>query len=536
MNENNSILIGGNTQKTVRLPLSMANRHGLIAGATGTGKTSGMRLLAEGFSKAGVPVFLADMKGDVSGMALPGEYSSKIEERLGPCQMTKEDWKGQGFPVRFWDVFGKKGIPVRATISELGPLMLSSLLDLSDAQQGVLTILFKAADDKGWELIDWKDLKSMISYLKDNRQELSDQYGQISSQSLNALQRSLLELENQGADNLFGEPSLNIEDWMTQTDGMGTINILEASELSENPMLYAMFMLWMLSEVYETLPEAGDLDKPKLVFFFDEAHLLFDDAPKALIDKINQVVRLIRSKGVGIYFISQAPSDLPDSVLSQLNNRIQFALRAYTPKEQKALKAAAQSFRPNPDFDTAQAIGALGTGMALVSVLEEKGVPGIVEQITIAPVESGFKALSDQQLNLISTRDPMMTDYLDEIDRFSAFEALTQQKEQEQENEEKKPASKTKTRRVEDNRRDVKETTRSTRSAKATASKRATKQSSGLEKSVKRAANSAARSVGRDIGRSITRNVLGNSKSAASKAASNFAGNLLGNILGDLFK
>ena len=355
--------------RPIYLEPGMANRHGLIAGATGTGKTVTLKVLAESFSDMGVPVFLADIKGDLSGMCLPGCENKHIRRSIDTMNITGFDYTA--YPVRFFDVYGKQGHPVRTTISEMGPELLSRLLGLNETQSGVLRIVFRIADDKGLLLIDLKDLRSMVQYVGDNAKEYKLTYGNIASQSVGAIQRALLQLEDEGGDIFFGEPALDIADWIDWAeDGRGVMNILECQELFQHPLLYATFLLWMLSELYEMLPEAGDLDKPKLAFFFDEAHLLFKDAPKALVEKVEQVVRLIRSKGVSVWFITQNPSDIPDSVLGQIGNRVQHALRAYTPNDQKALRAAARSFRVNPAFDTEEALQALGVGEALVSVLD----------------------------------------------------------------------------------------------------------------------------------------------------------------------
>ena len=371
-------------EKPIYLEPSMANRHGLIAGATGTGKTVTLKVLAESFSDMGVPVFLADIKGDLTGMCLPGEENKHIRRSIDTMGITGFDYTA--YPVRFFDVYAKQGHPVRTTISEMGPELLGRLLGLNDTQSGILRIVFRIADDQGLLLLDLKDLRSMVQYVGDNAREYKLTYGNISSQSVGAIQRALLALEDEGGDLFFGEPGLDLADWMDwDGDGRGVMNILECQELFRHPLLYATFLLWMLSELYEMLPEAGDLDKPKLAFFFDEAHLLFNGAPKALVEQVEQVVRLIRSKGVSVWFITQNPADLPDSVLGQIGNRVQHALRAYTPNDQKALRAAARSFRVNPAFNTEEVLQALGVGEALVSVLDEKGTPTIVDKAGILP-------------------------------------------------------------------------------------------------------------------------------------------------------
>ena len=389
------LLIARTLEKELYLLPAMANRHGLITGATGTGKTVTLQKLAESLSEIGVPVFMADVKGDLTGVAQEGTASEKLLERLKNIGIT--DWTPHGNPVVVWDIFGEKGHPVRATVSDLGPLLLSRLLNLNDVQSGVLNIIFRIADDQGLLLLDFKDLRAITQYIGDNAKSFQNQYGNISSASVGAIQRGLLTLEQQGAEHFFGEPMLEIKDWMrTDSSGKGIINILSSEKLYQMPKLYAASLLWMLSELYEQLPEAGDLEKPKLVFFFDEAHLLFNDAPQVLLDKIEQVIRLIRSKGVGVWFVSQNPSDIPDNVLGQLGNRVQHALRAFTPKDQKAVKAAAQTMRANPAFDTEAAIQALGTGEALISFLDAKGSPSVVERaMVIAPAAKGQSVAVD---------------------------------------------------------------------------------------------------------------------------------------------
>ncbi|PHQ69624.1 MAG: ATP-binding protein, partial [Sneathiella sp.] len=365
------------------LPLKWGNRHGLIAGATGTGKTVTLQILAEGFSNAGVPVFLADAKGDLSGLCRPSAKEDFLVRRAELIGLSPE-YAGQTFPAVFWDLFGKQGHPIRTTISEIGPLLLSRMLELNDTQEGVLNIAFRVADEQGLLLLDLKDLRALLNTVNKQRAEISAEYGNVSPQSIGAIQRSLLRLENQGAGNFFGEPALDLKDFMrVDEDGRGAINILAADALMNSPRLYGTFLLWMLSELFEEMPEAGDADRPKLVFFFDEAHLLFKDAPKALLEKVEQVVRLIRSKGVGVYFVTQSPGDIPDSVLGQLGNRIQHALRAFTPKQKKAIRLASQTYRPNPAFDVEQVITTLGVGEALISTLENKGQPSIVQRTLI---------------------------------------------------------------------------------------------------------------------------------------------------------
>jgi uncharacterized protein len=401
----------------------MANRHGLIAGATGTGKTVTLQTLAECFSALGVPVFMADVKGDLSGMSQAGGGNAKVDARVQMLGLT--DFKPQASPVTFWDVFGKKGHPVRTTVAEMGPLLLARMLNLNEVQGGVLNSIFKIADDKGWLLLDLKDLRSMSQHAAEHSAEYQTEYGNISAASVGALQRALLQLETEGGDLLFGEPALNLDDMMqTDSQGRGVINILASDQLFNSPRVYATLLLWLLSELFERLPEVGDLEKPKLVFFFDEAHLLFTDAPQALLTKIEQVVRLIRSKGVGIYFVSQNPLDIPDLVLGQLGNRVQHALRAFTPRDQKAVKSAAETFRTNPKVDVATAITELGVGEALVSFLDEKGVPTPVERAFICPPQSRIGMATDAERAAIITSSLVQGVYEKQVDRESAYEIL----------------------------------------------------------------------------------------------------------------
>jgi DNA helicase HerA-like ATPase len=402
---------------------NLVNRHGCITGATGTGKTVTLQVIAEALSGIGVPVFMADVKGDLSGLAQAGAPSPKMDERLKMLGMAAPQWAA--CPVTFWDVFGEQGHPVRATISDLGPLLLARMLNLNDTQEGVLQLVFKIADDNGWLLLDTKDLRAMLQQVGDNAGDYRTSYGNISAASIGAIQRSLIAIEEQGGDQFFGEPMLNIDD-LLQTDaaGKGVINILAADKLMHSPRLYAVFLLWLLSELFEQLPEVGDLDKPKLVFFFDEAHLLFNDAPKPLLEKIEQAVRLIRSKGVGVFFVTQNPLDIPDTVLGQLGNRVQHALRAYTPRDQKAVKAAADTFRPNPALDTAQVITELGVGEALVSFLDDKGRPNIVERAFILPPASRIGPLDLAARNAAIAKSVVAGVYEQAVDRESAHEII----------------------------------------------------------------------------------------------------------------
>jgi DNA helicase HerA-like ATPase len=458
----------------------MANRHGLIAGATGTGKTVSLRVLAENFSTIGVPVFMADIKGDLSGLPLPGGENPKVTERVQ--KLGFKDFNFGGYPAVFWDVFGEQGHPVRTTISEMGPLLLSRILNLNEIQSGVLNIVFKVADDSGLLLLDLKDLKAMAQFVGDNAEQFKTQYGNISAASIGAIQRNLLTLEEQGGDKFFGEPALNLQDFM-QTDkaGKGMINVLTADKLMQSPRLYATFLLWMLSELFEQLPEVGDPQKPNLIFFFDEAHLLFDDAPKALVDKIEQVVRLIRSKGVGVYFVTQNPLDLPETVLGQLGNRVQHALRAFTPKDQKSVKAAAETFRANPKLNVAKAITELEVGEALVSVLDEKGSPTIVERAFICPPHSRLSPLTPEERHRFVRDSVIYGHYEKAVDRESAYEKLKAKAEQMQ----------------------------AASSQEETRKRRAAQPKSQTEQLLGAAVKSAAHAIGSQLGRQIIRGVLG---------------------------
>lgn len=462
----------------------MANRHGLITGATGTGKTVTLKVLAESFSALGVPVFLADIKGDLAGLAVKGAANPKVEERA--AQLALSDFSYESFPVQFWDLFGEGGHPVRTTVSDMGALLLSRILGLNETQSGVLSIIFRIADDKSLLLLDLKDLKAMLQYVGENGKEFTLTYGNISKQTIGAILRSLIALEDQGGELFFGEPALDIMDWMkTAYDGRGYINILHSVKLYQSPALYSTFLLWMLSELFEALPEAGDLDKPKMVFFFDEAHLLFNDAPKSLLEKIEQVVRLIRSKGIGVYFITQNPMDLPQNVLNQLGNRIQHALRAYTPAEIRNVAAAAESFRPNPAFDTATVITELATGEALISCLDEEGRPCVVERAFVLPPQSQFGAIDDATRAKIMEASAVNGKYEREEDRESAFEQLQDWKRKEMEATERAH----------------------TVSGKKSSSRGYTRQTP-LEK----ATNAVFSTVGREVGRTLIRGILGSLK------------------------
>jgi DNA helicase HerA-like ATPase len=474
-----ALLIAQGENEVSILP-RMANRHGLIAGATGTGKTVTLRVMAEQFSKIGVPVFMADVKGDLSGIAKPGGDRPDFAKRAK--QLGVPDFFFEGYPAVFWDVFGKQGHPVRTTISEMGPLLLSRVLNLNEIQSGVLTLIFKIADDNGMMLLDLKDLRAMTQFVGDNADKFKTEYGNISTASIGAIQRGLLAIEEQGGDIFFGEPALNLEDLM-QTDaaGKGVVNILVADRLLQSPKLYATFLLWMLAELFETLPEAGDPEKPKLVFFFDEAHLLFNDAPKALEERIEQVVRLIRSKGVGVYFVTQNPLDVPETVLGQLGNRVQHALRAFTPRDQKAVKTAAETFRANPGLDTAKVITELGVGEALVSVLDEKGAPTPVERAFVCPPRSRLAPLSPEERAEIIKGSILFGHYEKTVDRESAYEKLKQRTAEERAQEPEAAARRGK----------------------------AAEPQSETAKMLGAMAKSAAHAIGSQIGRQIIRGVLG---------------------------
>lgn len=494
MLKDGQILVGIGNREVFILP-EMANRHGLIAGATGTGKTVTLKVMAESFSSVGVPVFLADVKGDLSGCCKPGEANDSINARLTKLGIDPQTFPYTRFPTRFWDVYGKAGHPVRTTVSEMGAMLLARLLDLTNVQAGVLSIVFRIADDKRWLLTDLKDLRAMVAYVSDHAQEFLNEYGNVSRQSAGAIQRALLQLEDAGGTSFFGEPNIQLEDWIKcDDDGKGFINILNSEKLFQSPLLYSTFMLWLLAELFEQLPEVGDVEKPKLVFFFDEAHLLFKDAPKALLEKIEQVVRLIRSKGVGVYFITQQPADIPESVLAQLGNRVQHALRAYTPSEQKAIRAAANSFRANPEFDTAEVLQQLGTGEALVSFLDRKGVPEIVEQAIILPPQSFMGKIEEERLHAEIEADRMFGIYEEPFDRRSAYEILMEQK-QKAEQEEADKASRNETKKKEEE-------------IASTKKKKSSKAGSTFNK----VASSTINSIGREIGRSIARGLLGTIK------------------------
>ena len=429
MFQDSKVYLGKSGEEKVFIYPQMSNRHGMIAGATGTGKTITLKVMAEAFSDCGVPVFLADVKGDLAGMCMPGTETEDMAARLDRFGLRGEGFAFQNYPATYWDVYGEKGLPLRTTVSEMGPLLLARILQLNDTQEDVLSVVFKIADDEGLLLVDTKDLRSMLQYVSENSKDYSLRYGNIAKVSIGAIQRAVIALEEQGGELFFGEPALNIEDWLhTDENGRGRIQILDCQKLILNPTMYSTFLLWMLSELYETLPEVGDADRPKIVFFFDEAHLLFDMASKSLLQKIEQVVKLIRSKGVGVFFITQNPSDIPNGVLAQLGNKIQHALHAYTPAEQRGIKAASDSFRANPEFDTAQALQNLGIGEALVSVLDQQGIPTVVQKVNILPPQSQMGAIDDFTREAQIKADPLYASYAEMYDRDSAYEFLERMK------------------------------------------------------------------------------------------------------------
>ena len=489
----------------------MANRHGLIAGATGTGKTVTLQVLAESFSQAGVPCFMADMKGDLSGISQAGAMSGFIEKRC-PEFFPAEPVEGEedaprttfnpqlfhGCPTRFFDVYGEQGHPLRATISDMGPQLLARLLSLNETQTGVLNIVFKIADDRGLLLIDMKDLRLMLDYVAKNSKEFTTTYGTVSSVTVGAIQRALLALEAEGADQFFGEPAFNVFDFIQTEGGQGVMNVLAADRLMLNPKLYSTFLLWLLSELYTQLPEVGDLELPKLIFFFDEAHMLFKDTSKALVDKIEQVIRLVRSKGVGVYFVTQSPDDIPEAIAGQLGNRILHGLRAYTPKEQKAVKAAAQTFRTNPSFNTEDAILELGTGEALVSLLDEKGAPSIVERAKILFPLSQIGAITDEQRANIIRSSRLYGIYDKSFDRESAYEVLVEEQKQAEKRAQKEAEEEAKRKEKEAKEKE-----------KAKASKSSSKKKSTTRKAAEKAINTTATTFGRQLGKSIFRSILG---------------------------
>ena len=505
--------------KNLYLLPNMANRHGLIAGATGTGKTITMKVMAESFSDLGVPVFFSDVKGDLSGMLCPGADTEDMRGRIARFGLDSFSFKA--YPTRFWDIFGECGHPVRVTISEMGPQLLARLLGLTDVQAGVLSIVFKVADEQGLLLLDLKDLRAMLQYVGDNRAEFTTTYGNVSTASIGAIQRALLTFEDEGGEAVSGEPSLDIRDWMrTDIDGRGFINILSSKRLIGSPTVYATFLLWMLTELFEKLPEVGDLEKPRMIFFFDEAHLLFDDAPKALVQKIVQVVKLIRSKGVGVYFVTQSPTDIPDEVLAQLSNRVQHGLRAYTPAEQTVLRAAARSFRANAAFDTEQALMGLGTGEALVSFLDETGTPSVVERARILPPQSLMGAADESAVNACITASEFDLKYRESVDRESAYEIImraTEDLKRQQEQDLAEQAA-------------AKEAAAAEKPAQkeALAAEKAAKKTDARRKSsVEKVAGAAMSSVVNSLGTNIINSALGGKVSSTGTIAKRAAGNAL---------
>lgn len=468
-----------------------ANRHGLVTGATGTGKTVTLQALAQNFSNLGVPVFMADVKGDLTGISQVGGGNQRIEDRLTSLGLM-DGFKYDSCPVTLWDVFGEQGHPLRATISEMGPMLLTRVLQLNDTQSAVLTLCFKIADENGLLLLDFKDLRSLLQFVGENASQFTAEYGNVSKATIGAIQRSLLELEAQGAEQFFGEPAVNLEDFMQTISGKGVVNILAADKLFNSPKLYSTFLLWLLSELFEMLPEVGDLEKPKLVFFFDEAHLLFNDTPQALVDKIEQVVRLIRSKGVGVYFVTQNPVDIPQKILGQLGNRVQHALRAFTPRDQKGVKAAAETFRANPAINVETAITELGVGEALVSCLDEKGTPAMVEQVYIVPPQSQIGPVSEQQRQQLLANSLVAGQYETVVDRESAYEILKAKAEQTAQAQAEQAAQ-----------------LAEQKAAEQAAKEEARAARSGGDSAMNAFAKSAARAIGSNVGRQIVRGVLG---------------------------
>ena len=535
MYHDGKIWIGNSGEEKIYIYPKMANRHGLIAGATGTGKTVTLKVLAESFSDAGIPVFLADVKGDLAGTSMFGAETDSVKSRVEKMGLAEEGFDFSSYPTTYWDIYGEKGMPLRATISEMGPLLLSRILDLNETQSDILTVIFKIADDEGLLLLDTKDLRSMIQYVSDHAKDYAMEYGNMAKQSLAAIVRSIVALEAEGGDKFFGEPAVSIADWLcTDCSGKGAIQVLDCQKLINNPAMYSTFMLWLMAELFETLPEAGDRPKPKMVFFFDEAHLLFDNASKTLLTKVEQMVKLIRSKGVGIYFITQNPADIPDDVLGQLGNKVQHALRAYTPKEQKGAKAAADSFRVNPEFDTYEVLSQLGIGEALVSVLDEEGIPTVVKQCKILPPQSLMGALDDETRKSEIVNNLLYTKYTQEIDRESAYELLTRKIERQAEEEAKEKAA------IAEEKQKEKEAAaaeklkeKEAEAAKKAAERKATAQEKEVKRAVKNVARSASGTIGRELGKSIGESVGG---SFGKRLGGNVGASLGRGILNTLFK
>lgn len=539
MYDQQAIWVGSSGDVHCNLRLKQANRHGLIAGATGTGKTVTLKVMAESFSDAGVPVFLADVKGDLAGMCRPGEDSADMQERIARFGLAEAGFRYRAYPTEFWDIFGKKGLPLRTTVSEFGPLLFSRLLELNKIQSDLLEIIFRIADEEGLLLLDMKDLKAMVRYVEDNAEVYRDTYGNIGKASTGAILRALVALEGKGGEQFFGEPALQISDWMrVDAEGRGYVNILDSTSLIQDPTIYSTFMLWMLNELFTELPEAGDLEKPKMVFFFDEAHLLFDGAPKSLLDKIEQVVKLIRSKGVGVYFITQNPADIPGGVLAQLGNKVQHALRAYTPAEQKGVKAAADSFRKNPAFDTAEALQGLKTAEALISFLDEDGAPEEVRIASILPPQSKFGALDaiTQQAAILTST--LREKYANEIDRESAYELLLKRVDEEaaaaakarEEAEAEKQAAKEAAAAEKQAEKEAAAAERQAAREAAAAEKQAAKEAAAAEREAKKKATQQKRVVA-SIGSSVT-GTIGREvgKQLGKSAGGSFGKQLGGNV------
>lgn len=554
---NQKIYIAKSGNTPLYLLPNKANRHGLIAGATGTGKTVTLKVLAESFSDAGVPVFLADVKGDLAGMCRSGVDTEDMQKRIEKFSLVETGFSYRSYPVTFWDIYGEKGLPLRTTISEMGPMLLSKLLELTPTQEDILNIVFRIADDENLLLIDSKDLRAMLTYVADHAKEYSDVYGNINKASLNVIQRGMAALESQGADVFFGEPALNIRDWIRQSNtGKGLINILDSQSLINNPKMYATFLLWMLSELFEIMPEVGDQELPRFVFFFDEAHLLFSDAPKALVQKIEQVVKLIRSKGVGVYFITQNPKDIPDGVLSQLGNKIQHALHAYTPADQKGLKAAADSFRVNPSFKTIDVLQELGIGEALVSFVQEDGTPGIVERANILPPQSQLGPITDSDRSKEINGSFLFFQYSESVDRDSAYEFLLRMRAAQQEAAAEQAKEEAARKQAEKDQAAAEKTAEKERvaaqkaaeRAQAAAEKAAEKERLAAEKAAEKeklaaqkrtksaisnVAKSAGGTVGRELGKTLGQSVGGKfGKTLGGNLGASIGRGILGNLFG----
>lgn len=531
----NKIWIGDSDGQKISIQPSMANRHGLIAGATGTGKTVTLKVLAESFSDAGVPVFLADVKGDLSGMCRPGTDSADMQKRRAQFGLDDCGFAYQSYPTTFWDIYQEMGVPLRTTVSEMGPLLLARLMDLNETQTDVLTVVFKIADDQNLLLIDTKDLKAMLQYAGENSQEFMMEYGNIPKQSIAAIIRNVVALEAQGAELFFGEPALNLADWFANgRDGRGMINVLDCRKLMSSPDMYSTFLLWMMSELFELLPEAGDLEYPRMVFFFDEAHLLFKDISKSLREKIGQVVKLIRSKGVGIYFITQNPSDIPDEVLAQLGNKIQHALRAYTPSDEKKVKAAANSFRQNPDFDTKEVLTSLGTGEALISVLDEDGIPGIVQKCKILPPRSLMGPITDEEKQQETKLSNLYLRYQNAVDQDSAYEFLQRKSQQDlQMQQEQKAAEEQQKLAAKQAAQMAKEQEKEMARLQRVKEKQEAQREKEMKSSLKRITGTAGSTIGREIGNSIGKSIGG---SFGKRLGGNIGSSLGRSIMGNLFK